>query len=98
MAKIYTVKKEINGVEYEAQFNGVSAAYEALDKSYIDDSNNISIVKLAKYLFAHVIVNPKNLTLDDFDSTEDASEVIAFAREVMQGSLKPEEPKEKGKK
>lgn len=97
--KFYTVEKEINGVIYTAQFNGVSAAFEALDNSYIDNSSNISLKKLSEYLFKNVIVQPKGVTCDDFDSTDDANEVIAFARDVMQGNLKPEdeEPKAKSK-
>ena len=33
--KFYTVKKEINGKEYVAQFAGVSTAVRAIDSSYI---------------------------------------------------------------
>ena len=31
--KFYTVEKEINGKKYVAQFNGISAAIEAVDNS-----------------------------------------------------------------
>ena len=34
MEKFKTVKKIIDGVEYTAQFNGLSAALEAVDNSY----------------------------------------------------------------
>lgn len=65
MINFYTVKKEINGKTYIAQFNGISAALKAVDGSYIDGTNTISIKKLAKYLFEHVIVEPK-IKIDDF--------------------------------
>lgn len=88
MVKPYTVKKEINGKEYTAQFNGIAAAIEATDSSYIDGSSNTSVAKLAKYLFENVIVEPKGLTADDFETTEEFSEVFRFARDVMQGQFR----------
>ena len=41
--KPYTVKKEINGTEYVAQFSGISAALKAVDSSYVDGTNNTSV-------------------------------------------------------
>lgn len=90
-SKFYTREREINGVKYVCQFNGISAALKAIDNSYIDGTNNTSLEKLAAYLFANVVVEPKNLTADDFDNLEEFNEVVAFARETMQGTLKPEE-------
>lgn len=86
--KPYTVKKTIGGKEYVAQFNGIAAAIEATDNSYIDGSSNTSVAKLAKYLFENVIVEPKGLTPDDFETTEEFSEVFRFARDVMQGNFR----------
>ncbi len=99
MAKFYTVKKKIGGVEYTAQFNGISAALDAVDNSYIEGTSNTSVAKLAKYLFDNVIVEPKGLTADDFDDMEHFNEVVAFAREVMQGNFrdKADESTAKGK-
>lgn len=74
MAEIYTVSKEINGKTYVCQFNGIAAAQEALDSSYIDGSNNMSSEKLAKYLFENVVVEPKGLTPDDFGADKIGSE------------------------
>ena len=51
MAKFYTAKKEIGGKTYVCQFNGISAALDAVDNSYIEGTNNTSVLKLAKYLF-----------------------------------------------
>lgn len=88
MAKFYTVKKEINGVTYIAQFNGISAALKAVDNSYIEGTNNTSVEKLSKYLFENIIVEPKGLTPDSFESMEEFNEVVTFAREVMQGDFR----------
>lgn len=81
----YTVKKKINGVEYVAQFNGVAAALDSVDSCYIDGTQNISAKKMAAYLLENVIVEPKGLTADDFDSLEELNAVTDFARDVMHG-------------
>jgi hypothetical protein len=91
MANFYTAKKTIKGTEYVAQFNGISASLEAIDKSYIDGTNNMSMVKLSKYLLENVIVEPRGLTADSFESMEEFNEVITFAREVMQGDFRNQE-------
>ena len=93
MANFYTAKKEIGGRTYVAQFNGISAALKAV--------GNTSLEKLSKYLFDNVIVEPKGLTADDFDSLDEFNEVVAFAREVMQGNFREaevEKPTNKGSK
>ena len=77
--------KTINGVEYTAKFDGLSAALKAVDESYIEGTNNTSTEKLAEYLFKNVVVKPEKLTADDFESMEDFNSVISFARDVMQG-------------
>ena len=86
--KFYTVTKTINGTEYVAQFNGLSCALKAVDQSYIEDSQNTSVEKLSKYIFDNVIVEPKGLTVDDFDSMEEFNEVVTFGRKVMQGDFR----------
>ena len=102
MANNYQVEKEIGGKKYIAQFAGISVALKAVDASYIDGSTNTSVEKLATYLFKHVVVEPKNLTIDDFDSIEEFNEVVAFARKVMQGDFREEavtsETETKGRK
>lgn len=87
--KFYTVEKEINDVKYVAQFNGLSAALKAVDDSYIDGSDNISMVKLSEYVFKHVIVEPKGLDIDDFDNLDEFNEVMNWAQAVMQGQFRP---------
>ena len=89
-SKNYTVEKEINGKTYIAQFSGVSTALEAVDSSYIEGTQNISAAKMAEYLFKHVIVEPKGLTPNDFDSLKEMNAVTDFARNVMQGNFREE--------
>ena len=96
--KFYTVNKTIGETVYVAQFNGISAALKAIDASYIEGTSNTSLAKLSEYLLSNVIVEPKGLTADDFGSMEEFNEVIAFAREVMQGTIKPDQDSEKEKK
>lgn len=96
--KFYQVSKEINGVKYIAQFNGISAALKAVDNSYIEGTNNTSVAKLSEYLFKNVIVEPVGLTADDFESMDDFNEVVTFAREVMQGNFREEKNKGTAKK
>lgn len=87
-AKFYTVEKEIGGKKYVAQFNGISAALNALDSSYVEGTTNTSMAKLSSYILSNVIVEPKGLTPDDFDTMDEFTEVITFGREVMQGDFR----------
>lgn len=86
--KFYSVTKKINGKEYTAQFNGLSFALRAVDNSYIDGSSNTSVEKMTNYILKNVIVEPANIDIDDFDSTEELNEVVAFGRDVMQGKFR----------
>lgn len=96
--KFYQVSKEINGKEYTAQFNGIGAALDAVDMSYIDGTNTVSTRKISDYIFKHVIVVPRNLTADDFDTLEEFNEVVSFGREVMQGHFRDKVADEKSVK
>lgn len=97
-AKFYQVEKVINGKKYVAQFNGVAAALEATDNSYIDGSSNISMTKLSAYVLDNVIVEPKGLTADDFDSTEELADVVAWGRQVMNGDFRNKKDDKSAKK
>ena len=88
--KNYQVTKTIKGTEYTAQFNGISAALDAIDRSYIDGTSNTSMRKLAEHLLKHVIVSPTGLTIDSFESMEEFNEVIAFGSAVMKGDFREE--------
>lgn len=97
--KFYTAKKVINGTEYTAQFNGLSAALQAVDNSYIEGTSNTSTLKLAEYILENVIVEPKNLTVDDFADLDEFNQVIRFGSDVMHGKFrnKADESTDKGK-
>lgn len=97
MVNFYVVEKEINGKKYKAQFNGISAALKAVDDSYIEGTSNTSVEKISKYLFENVIVEPKGLTADDFDSMAEFNEVVTFARQVMQGDFREKKVAETAK-
>lgn len=99
MAKVnfYTVKKTINGKEYTAQFSGISTAIRGIDSSYISGTENISTEKLGQYIFDNIIVDPKGLTADDFDSLEEYNEVTRWGRDVMQGKFRNEAEPSTGK-
>lgn len=86
--KFYTVKKEIEGKEYVAQFNGLSAALRAVDSTYIEGTNTTSTEDFTKYILDNVIVEPKGLEVDDFDTMEELNAVVKFGREVMQGKFR----------
>lgn len=88
MAKTYQVKKEIGGKEYVAQFAGLSVAQDMVDSTYIDGTATTSVKKLTEYVFKHGIVEPRGLTVDDFDDMDELSEVVAFGREVIQGKFR----------
>lgn len=87
--KFYTVENEINGKKYVAQFSGLSVALKAVDESYVDGSDNISMTKLSDYIFKYVIVEPKGLSVDDFDTLQEFNEVVNWAQTVMQGQFRP---------
>ena len=90
--KFYTRKKTIDGTEYTAQFNGLSAALRAVDECYLNDgSSNIGVEKITKYVLENVIVEPPGLTPDDFDSMETLNAVVKFGQAVMQGKFRDEE-------
>lgn len=65
MSKHYTVTEEINGRKIVAQFSGISTGIRATDKCTVEGTGNMSMVKLAEYLFEYVIVEPK-LSIKDF--------------------------------
>ena len=88
MAQPYTVEKEINGVKYTAQFNGVREGARAIDNSYIEGTSNISLEKIGDYVLKHVIVDPANLDMDDFESMDDFKEVVEWGQKVMQGKFR----------
>lgn len=97
----YTVKKVIGGKEYVAQFSGVSTAVRAIDSSYIDGTSTTSTEKLGQFILDNIIVEPKGLKIDDFDSLEEFNEVTRWGRDVMYGNFRNKDKsadKDAGKK
>lgn len=81
--KPITVKETIDGVEYTAQFNGVSAMHAAA--KYAEDSGEMS-----KFLFENVIVDPKISDMDEYFGVrvKHMTKVIEFASAVLQADEK----------
>lgn len=86
--KFYTVEKEFNGKKYVAQFSGVSAAVRAIDSSYIEGTSTTSTEKLGQYILDNIIVEPKGLTADDFETMEEYNAVTTWGRDVMYGKFR----------
>ena len=84
----YQVTKEIREKEYTAQYSGLSLATRMVDECYVDGTNNLSITKIAEFVFKYGIVEPKNLHIDDFDDIDELNEVVAFGRDVIQGKFR----------
>lgn len=89
MGKInfYSRTKEIDGVAYTAQFNGLSSWLRAIDESYLPGTNNPGAEKINKYVLENVIVDPK-CSIDDFEDIETLNEVVGFGRDVAQGKFR----------
>lgn len=80
--KTYTATKEVNGVTYRAQFNGVREAVRATNQY---SGNELSF---DEYLLSNVIVDPPGLQLDDFEDMDEYRQVIRFAASVMTGRFR----------
>ncbi|MDL2253313.1 hypothetical protein LJC49_04480 [Ruminococcaceae bacterium OttesenSCG-928-I18] len=96
--KHYTRKKTFDGVEYTAQFNGISAALDATDESQNDSGHGVSSKKLTNYVLENVIVDPPGLTPDDFEDMETLSAVIKWGSQVMQGKFREKTDQSTAKK
>lgn len=81
-SKTHTATKDINGTTYRAQFNGVRECIRAYQSAGGDE------LKLDEYLLQNVIVEPPGLTLDDFETLDEAHRVIRFAASVMAGRFR----------
>ena len=84
-SKFYTVEKEINGTKYVAQFSGLSVAVRG-----VDGTTTTSTEKLGQYILDNVIVEPKGLTADSFDTMEEYNAVTTWGRDVMYGKFRKE--------
>lgn len=82
--KTYTSVREINGVTYRAQFNGIREAIRASQQCKGDE------LKLSEYLLENVIVEPPGIKVDDFENIDEYRQVINFAANVMAGRFRGE--------
>lgn len=82
--KPIVIEKEIRGKIYKAQFNGVSTMYRA------NDETDGKTIKLARFIFDNVLVDPKITDIDEYFGTDVSlmNEVIEFAADVMRADEK----------
>lgn len=92
--KFYQVKRTIGGVEYTAQFNGLSSALKMVDNSYLPGSSNVGSVALYSEVLENVIVDPPGLDIDSFEDADTLLEVIKFGNEVAQGKFRDKKEKD----
>ena len=83
--KTYTATKEVNGVTYRAQFNGVREAVRATNQ-YAGNELGFD-----EYLLENVIVDPPRLKLDDLENMDECRQVIRFAANVLAGRFRNSE-------
>lgn len=78
------VTKEINGTEYTAQFNGMSARNEIVDLS------SEGVKKATPYLFENVLVTPKISDIDEYFGfdTDTYDKVVEFLLGVATANKK----------
>ena len=98
-SKFYTAKKTIGGVEYTAQFNGISQMLKASDETQmvVDGVATTSSEKMANYVLENVLVEPK-VTIDDFETLADFRALTDWLQDVMAGKFRPTENKGTTKK
>lgn len=82
-------EKEIGGVKFKACYKGIETSNRIQDESLIEGTNIMSTLKLAQHLFDEIIIEPKKLSFDYFDSFENSleiiDEVIGFGVNAMLG-------------
>lgn len=94
--KFYQRTKEINGVKYTAQFSGLSAWLRCADEAKKDDDGDeSSTIRIYNRVFEAGLVEPKGLTVDDFEDMEVLDKVFGFVSNVMKGKFR-DRTEEKG--
>lgn len=94
--KFYQRSKEINGVKYTAQFNGLSAWLKCVDASYIEGTQTTSAELFSENLLKMGLVEPK-VTVDDFETQAELNDVTEFVKGVMRGDFRDTEAPAKAK-
>lgn len=74
------VEKEIDGIVYQAKFNGMAFSLDLEEK----EQNGIDQLQLSNILFREVLVSPK-VTVDDFDNVTSFLRVQKFLLQVAHG-------------
>ena len=82
----YIRKKEIDGVTYTAQFNGISEFLKMIDECKDANGNN-SPLELGEYICENIIVDPK-IKIDDFENLDTYNKVIKWGLNVAQGKFR----------
>lgn len=84
MAKPRQEKKEINGVVYTAQFNGLRAGIVATRETRDSQFPRMTDQeKLCDYVLKNVIVSPPGLTIDSFETHEELNAVVNWGTAVL---------------
>lgn len=92
--KFYQVEKEINGVKYTAQFSGLSAWLRCTDAAKQDNgSDDPSNIRIYEKVLEAGLVEPKGLTVDDFDDMDNLDAVFKFVSNVMKGKFRTQTEK-----
>lgn len=98
-SNIYQVEKEIDGVKYVGQYTGLRTYLKVSDDSRRADGNGINTEDYYDNALKAAIIEPANLSVDDFDDIDHLKNVIDFANEVMEGKFRAntEQGKDKAK-
>ena len=92
--KFYQVEKEINGVKYTAQFSGLSAWLRCTDAAKQDDgSGDPANLRIYEKVLEAGLVEPKGLTVEDFDDMDGLDAVFSFVSNVMKGRFRTQAEK-----
>lgn len=87
--KFYQKTKVIDGVKYTAQFCGLSAWLRCADAAKKDDEGDeSSTIRIYNQVFEAGLVEPKGLTVDDFEDMETLDKVFGFVSGVMKGKFR----------
>lgn len=80
------IKKTINGIEYVAEWKGVSFSKERIESCRVKNTEMLSKSKLAKVVFNEVITSPK-ISANDFSDFNEFEEVLDFGASVLFGEF-----------
>ena len=87
--KFYQITKEIDGVKYTAQFSGLAAWLRCADEAKKDDGMDEGAnLRIYNRVFEAGLVEPKGLTVDDFEDMDTLDKVFGFVSGVMKGKFR----------